>query len=107
MDSEQRFFNKIAQNLSKGDVQISLGKMMSSPGIKYKNKVFAFYNKQKMIFKLGKDFNVEEVGISNYNLLNPLKNNPPLTGWYEISNEDQDKWELLAEMALDMMIKSI
>ena len=56
MDKEEDLFNKIVEKLSKKHNFVSKGKMMSSPGIKYKTKVFAFYYNKEMVFRLGRDF---------------------------------------------------
>ena len=77
-----------------------MGKMMSSPGIKYKNKVFAFFYNEEMVFRLGKKYDPLEDSIENFDLLNPFKNKPPLAGWFVIPNEYQKKWEALSKKAL-------
>lgn len=53
MDNEEKVFYAIAEKLSGKNKDVILGKMMSSPGIKYKNKIFAFYYHNQMVFKLG------------------------------------------------------
>jgi hypothetical protein len=70
MDKEEILFNKIAHSLSK-DSSITKGKMMSAPGIKYKNKVFAFYYNKEMIFRLGSNFDPARHNVKKCCLLNP------------------------------------
>ncbi len=80
---------------------VTEGNMMRSPAIHYAGKVFAFFSrKHKMVFKLGTDhsFNVLNVPLSEFN---PFKNKKPLTGWYELDFEHHEKWELLAQAALE------
>ena len=60
--SENRFF-EIASMLSGEDKNILTGNMMSSPGIKYKNKVIAFYHRDEMVFWVGKDADLVKLGI--------------------------------------------
>jgi uncharacterized protein YbaA (DUF1428 family) len=55
MDKEEILFNKIANSLSK-DSNVTKGKMMSAPRIKYKSKFFVFYYNKDMIFRLGSNF---------------------------------------------------
>ena len=55
-DQEEILFRKIAEKLATENDSVSPGKMMSSPGIKCKNKVFAFYYNKQMVFRLGKEF---------------------------------------------------
>lgn len=106
MEKEQTLFRQIAEKLESENKDVFLGKMMSSPGIKYQNKVFAFYHDQEMIFKLGKDFEPESAGVKNYSFLSPFKNKPPMAGWFKISYADSDKWESLARKALQNMAES-
>ena len=105
MNKEEKLFNSIRDNLISENKNVAIGKMMSSPGIKYKNKVFAFYYKNEMIFRLGKDFKPGSVGIKKYSLLNPFKNKQPLAGWFCISFDNCDQWNGLAKIALNKMIK--
>jgi len=65
MDKEEKLFQKIAQKLSGEKSIVHLGKMISSPGIKYKEKVFAFYYKKQMAFRLGKDFDPKFLRLKN------------------------------------------
>ena len=77
--------------------------MMSSEAITYKSKVFAFFSrKQKMVFKLGKDFdpNTYDIDIS---IFNPFKNRKPLYGWFEVSYDDKEQWEVLTQRSLNLI----
>lgn len=78
----------------------SLGKMMSSPGLKYKNKVFAFLWKDKMGFKLGKDYDMGKHAIHNWEYLSPFKTKAPLTAWYIVDESYHDLWKDLTLIAL-------
>ncbi len=104
--SETRFF-EIANILSGEDSHISTGKMMSSPGIKYKTKVIAFYHQDEMVIRLGKGTDLEALGIKNPKFLNPFKHKPPMTGWVCFSYDDHERWEEFARIALDVMIDEI
>lgn len=85
------------------EVDVSAGKMMSAPGIKYRNKVFAYSTADKMGFKLGKDFQPDQHGITSFNPLSPFKSKPPLAAWFEIDKIHQDQWMSLARLALEKM----
>ena len=100
MNASEKLFFSIGEKLSAENNDVSMGKMMSSPGIKYKNKVFTFYYKHQMVFKLGKDFDPPSIGIINFSLLSPFKTKPPLAGWFEIPSEYEDRWEELARIAM-------
>lgn len=107
MDQEELLFRTIADNLAKVNSSVVLGKMMSSPGITYKNKVFAFYYNKQMVFRLGKEFDPKSFQLTEYSLLNPFKNKPPLAGWLQITYADKDKWEKLAKHALHLITKEM
>lgn len=100
-------FIQIAQHLSNSEEWVEPGKMMSSPGICYKNKVFAFFYEDEMIFRLERDFEPEKHGIGNYRLLNPFKNKPAMKDWFHIPYEYSDQWEKLARKALVKMNKKM
>jgi hypothetical protein len=100
MDTSEKNFFSIGEKLSEENNNVSIGKMMSSPGIKYKDRVFAFYYKGQMVFKLGRDFDLPSIGISEFSLLSPFRTKPPLADWFEIPSEYKDRWEELARIAL-------
>jgi hypothetical protein len=107
MEKEELLYQTIGDKLIKKHNGIVHGKMMSSPGLKYKNKVFAFYHKQEMTFRLGKGFDITSLGIEKYSLLSPFKNKPPLAAWFNISCEYQNRWEELAVLALNKIKEEI
>jgi hypothetical protein len=53
-----------------------------------------------MCFRLG-DIRPEDLGIDEYEALNPFKTKGPLKGWYIVSG--QDRWSELAILALEQM----
>lgn len=103
MEESEILFKTIIDKLVEKHAEVSQGKMMSSPGIKYGNKVFAFYYNDQMVFRLGKDFDPNAEGISKFSYLSPFKNKPPMKGWIEVPFTDHQKWQDLAELALKKM----
>ena len=101
MEDHENKFREISQHLVQQYPDVTLGKMMSSPGIIYKNKVFAFYFQNQMTFKLGKSFVPEDHGIVDYSLLSPFKNKP-LAGWFIIPQIEL--WNDLTDMALERIM---
>lgn len=82
---------------------VTVGKMMSSPAIHFKKKVFAFLSrKNKMVFRLGKDYPTHHLD-ANMQEFSPFKTKRPLTGWYEVGYCENGKWENLAEIALRLI----
>ena len=59
----EAIFNNILNQMAADYTEISAGNMMRSPAICYKSKVFAFYYKERMVFKL--DANAAQ-GILDY-----------------------------------------
>ena len=105
MDTPELQFHAIAEKLAAESEAVTTGKMMSSPGIRYQNKVFAFFYKEGMVFRFGRSFDPTTVGIHDYRLLSPFKTKPPLLDWFEISSSHMQQWEALARLALQRMIE--
>ncbi len=103
INDEEYHFRAITERLTHEHNDITLGKMMSSPAIQYQGKVFAFFYNQKMVFKLGRDFQPESLGIHEYSLLAPFKTKPPMVDWFEIPSTEQQRWEELARYALQQL----
>ena len=95
-------FDSIAEMFVMLHQDVELGKMMSSPGIKCNGKVFAFYGKAGMGFRLGPKTDPTNLGVIHAKPLSPFKTKPPLRGWYIVGGDESDKWHGLAERALDM-----
>ena len=105
-ESENRFF-EIANILSGEDKKITIGSMMSSPGIKYKNKVIAFYHKDEMVFRVGKEADLVKLGIPKPKFLRPFKSKPPMTGWICVGFSERSKWDTISRFALSVMKSEI
>ncbi len=102
---EELHFRAIAETLAKENDSVTLGKMMSSPGIKYKDRVFAFYHYQAMTFRLGRNVTPEAFGVRNYSLLAPFKTRSPMMDWFQVASADRQRWEELARYALRLMVE--
>ena len=100
MTEAQAFYEYIRDKLCKND-GVAIGKMMSSPAVKYKGKVFTFFHNEQMTFKLGKDFEPEEQGLQGCSFLSPFKNKPPMRAWIIVPWSEKDQWENLAQLALE------
>lgn len=105
MENEQKLFEAIVKKLSR-QRRVNSGRMMSAPGITFNRKVFAFYWKKEMIFRLGKDFDAKTFGLKDWQLLNPFKNRPPMAGWFCVPYSESRHWEELARRALRTLQES-
>ena len=66
-DEGKSEFERIVATLTADDSNVSLGKMMSSPGLKYGDKVFAFQAKEAMGFRLGRTSTLSHSSAPNSN----------------------------------------
>jgi len=57
MDAENRFMQLVVKRTIQNNVEF--GKMMSSLGIRYKDRVYTFFHKEKVGFKLGVAFDID------------------------------------------------
>lgn len=103
MTKAEELFNEIADILMLEKKKVSVGKMMSSPGMMYGKKNFAFYYNDLIVFKLGKGYEIEKHGITDYEFLSPFKTKGPMTAWFEVGYKYHDKWEELARTAMKVM----
>ena len=102
MTEAQAYFEHLVARFTQ-EVGIAEGKMMSSPALKCKGKVFAFFHNESMTFKLGKDYRPEEEGIGQWNYLSPFKNKPPMKAWFSLPYAEKEHWERLARQAKENM----
>lgn len=86
--------------ITSGNEEVVPGRLMHSPAIRYNDKVFAFYYKNEMVLRLGKDFNPKKFELGILKNFSPFKRKPPLKDWFYIKFEDKDKWEQLTNEAL-------
>ena len=96
-------FEDIAERMSLQHEHVGRGKMMSSPGIQYKGKNIAFFWDGRMVFRCGKGFEPESLGVTEWAYLNPFKEKPPMKGWYVVPPSGQARWAAMAEKALEVM----
>ena len=103
MDKEEEHFHKIAEKLSKEHKLVESGKMMSSPGISYSKKFFAFYFKKEITLKLGKDFVPADYGVKNWGHLNPFKKKAPMKNWFQFPYSEKKNWTKLTKQAMSFL----
>ena len=96
-------FHSIAKEMIEENPKINTGNMMRSPALTYGDKVFAFFYKDQMVFKLGDHtpLHMEEYPGSTF--LDPFKNKPPLKGWLVVPSEYQPHWKSLTEKAYQVI----
>ncbi len=87
MTKPETYFIDIRKTFLQKNKDVKEAQMMNAPGIAYANRVFAYYFKDAMVFKLGKDFMPENEGIIDWDYLNPYKNKTPMKAWFVIPYE--------------------
>jgi len=80
-----------------------MGKMMSTSGIQFKGKNFAFLYGDRIVFRLERGFYPASEGIHKFELFNPFRQKPPLKDWFVFDRSSIDQWPLLADIALEKM----
>ncbi len=101
MNQSEKQLELLVAKYSSFDADVHPGKMMNSPGLKFKDKVFAFYKNETTGFLLSPNFNPEKMDLIHAKPLSPFKKKPPLKGWFIIEKFDSNTWDTLAETALE------
>ena len=92
----EQYFKQIQSDMEIAYTGVARGSMMRSPALTYKSKVFAFFHKNEMGFKLDQKaaLVMEQYPGSRY--LNLFKNKPPMKGWLIIPAGYHYDWGNLA-----------
>ncbi|MEO9476033.1 MAG: hypothetical protein ABJG41_10875 [Cyclobacteriaceae bacterium] len=103
MTEQRKLFDEIRDKFISDFPKVKAGKMMSSDAIHFDAKVFAFISrKDKMVFKLGKDFNIHQFDYP-VTPFSPFKTKAPLSGWYEVDYEYHHRWEEMTHLSLELI----
>ncbi len=84
------YFEAIQNEMEAAYPGVAAGKMMRSPAITYRSKVFAFFHQNEMVFKLYLD---QYVGAR---FLQPFKYKKPMKGWLIVPGDFNHDWASLA-----------
>ncbi len=101
MTKEETLYLSITDKFTNADPLVQIGKMMSAPALKYNDKVFLFFHKTEMGFRLGPNFDAIKFGLLNPKPLSPFKSKPPLKGWVIVTHEESNQWDMLSTLALE------
>ncbi len=83
---------------------VTTGRMMSSPGVAYEGKIFAFFHRGEMGFKAGREFDPASLGLRRWRYLSPYKTKPPMKDWFILTHKEVGFWKKLAVVALRRMM---
>ena len=103
------FFAELANELLDEYADVKIGEMIQNPSMKLKGRNFAVFMVEldKPAFRLGKDFDVTSLGITNVELLNPSKERPPMEDWFVVDYADKDKWVAVFTKAFDILCDDV
>jgi hypothetical protein len=96
-------FHEVTARLVAGTAGVEPGRMMSSPALTFRGRVFCFLHGEEMVFKLGKDANTQRPELDGWRWLNPFTNKGPMKAWYVVPLQTLEQWEQLAREALALM----
>jgi len=98
----EQTFERIATSIFEKYEEATSGNMMRSPAIKWNGAVIAFFHKDSMTFKLGKeaDFYMHKYVGSSY--LSPFKNKPPMKSWLSVPGEFANEWKGIMEACITL-----
>ncbi|MDX1479621.1 MAG: hypothetical protein R3301_18040 [Saprospiraceae bacterium] len=95
------FFLQLIHNLEQDYTHLTRTRMLSSPAIEYKGRVFAFCQRGQMVIKLGSDEQLIGLGVRATPGYQPFMNQVVLSQWREVPFYYREDWREIAEMALN------
>lgn len=79
------------------------GRMMSAEALTHGGKVFAFFTtKGGMVglgLRLGRDFDMEGLGLTDWQHLAPFRTKPPMKDWIVVGLADVARWDEMIALA--------
>ena len=103
-DSGLTQWRALADHLVASIDGVEHGKMMSSDAVTWRGKVFAFHTTKGrfagMGFRIGRNNDPGELGVSEWEQLAPFKSKPPMKDWVLVPPSQSAHWEELARLAL-------
>ena len=97
-------WDKLSARMEQLHDDVEHGVMMSAPALTRAGKVFAFYSAKGgrlgLGCRLGRDYEIESLGLSDWQHLAPFRSKPPMKDWIVAGAGDADHWDRLADEAL-------
>lgn len=88
-----RKYKQVAEDSLQQFPEADYGKMMSAEAIIVNKKVFAFFYKNEMCFRLGENFPIADYNLDQWHHLNPFKKKVAMKAWFCISEQDSRHWK--------------
>ena len=102
----QQEWQGLAANLVATDPDVAPGKMMSADALTFSGKVFAFFSTKGgrvgLGCRLGRNFDVSTLGLTDWQHLAPFKTRPPMKDWIVAGEGDLARWPALMRAALEV-----
>ena len=94
------FFLQLIHNLEQDHTHLARTRMLSSPAIEYKGRVFAFCQRDQLVIKLEDYEQLAGIGIRATSEYKPFSNRLLFRQWREVPFYYREDWREIAEMAL-------
>ena len=105
-DAEELWQALCARMVHEHPGEVEPGRMMSASALTHGGKVFCFHSTKGGIVglgcRLGRDYPVESLGLSDWRHLAPFRSKPPMKDWIVAGIGDCGQWERLANAALEI-----
>lgn len=101
------FFLQLIHNLEKQYSHLACTRMLSSPAIEYKGRVFAFCQRDRLVIKLDNSEQLAGIGIRATTEYQPFTNRMTFSHWREVPFYYHADWQEIAEMALSAMMAEV
>lgn len=97
MTEEEKLYISIGQKLKDAEQSQMFGK----PCFKTNGKAFICFFQNEMVFKLSGDIHADALNMEGSRLFDPSGKNRPMKEWVQVSANFADKWEKLAQAAMN------
>lgn len=100
-DNPRALYDEIFELLNSRYDRVASSKMFGVPTLKVKGKAFASLFEDEMVFKLTGSAHEAALRLSDARLFDPSGRQRPMKEWVQISFAHAEKWEALAQLALE------
>ena len=100
----QAAWDALAAQVLVRNLGVDRGKMMSADALTWCGKVFAFYSikggQEGMGCRLGREFDIERLGLKDWQNFAPFKTRPPMKDWIVVGQGELQHWPDVIQTAL-------
>lgn len=104
-------WDALSADLLAAEPDVARGRMMSADALTHDGRVFVFFStkggRTGLGGRIGRDRDVEALGLTDWQHLAPFKTKPPMKDWIVAGERDRDRWPEIANLCLDRARKEI